>query len=100
MKEDPHFIAEYLAQNTSKAAAVFRRYDKLAMFRIIRLSKELRDLEHKHDEIIETGHNREDPGLYADFEDQVSKKIKEYCTTLQPSRPHSLSLADGVKMTF
>ncbi|KAL1642331.1 hypothetical protein SLS61_009717 [Didymella pomorum] len=78
MKEDPHFIAEYLAQNTSKAAAVFRRYDKLAMFRIIRLSKELRDLEHKHDEIIETGHNREDPGLYADFEDQVSKKIKEY----------------------
>lgn len=34
-REDPHFIAEYLAQNTSKAAAVFRRYDKLAMFSII-----------------------------------------------------------------
>jgi hypothetical protein len=79
-REDPHFIAEYLAQNSSKAAAVFRRYDKLAMYRIIGLSKELRALEHQHDEIVEAGRNLEEPDVYGDYEARVGVTIKEYCT--------------------
>jgi len=47
-REDPHFIADYLAHNSSKAAAVFRRYDKLAVYRLLLLSRELDGLEKKH----------------------------------------------------
>lgn len=79
-QEDPHFIAEYLAQNSSKAAAVFRRYDKLAMYRLIKLSQELRSLEREHDQIVESASY---PGgsEYDDFFDvRISKHLKEYCT--------------------
>jgi len=50
--EDPHFIAGYLAQNTSKAAAVFRRYDRLVTYRLLLLNRELNSLEEEHYECI------------------------------------------------
>ncbi|KAF2797288.1 hypothetical protein K505DRAFT_372595 [Melanomma pulvis-pyrius CBS 109.77] len=77
-REDSHFIAEYLAQNSSKAAAVFRRYDKLAVYRIIRLSQELRSLEREHDLIVEGEIDPEDPERYAEFDFRVGSKIQEY----------------------
>ena len=50
--EDPHFIADYLAHNTSKAAAVFRRYDRLVIYRLLLLNRELNGLEKEHDEYV------------------------------------------------
>ncbi|CAN9400552.1 unnamed protein product [Alternaria alternata] len=76
-KEDPHLIAEYLAQNSSKAAAIFRRYDKLAMCRLIQLSRKLRKFEREHEQLLARGADTE---LEEDEEDEekVDSTIKEY----------------------
>ena len=80
MREDPHFIAQYLAQNSSKAAAIFRRYDMLAMYQIIRLSRDLRSLERRHAKFMKDGVDLE-VSNDTDFDRDVKLKIKEYCTT-------------------
>ncbi|KAJ4291769.1 hypothetical protein N0V90_009664 [Kalmusia sp. IMI 367209] len=61
-----------------KAATVFRRYDKLAVYRIIRLSQELRSLERDHDQIVEWGILSQDSERNFDFDERVGIKIKEY----------------------
>ena len=81
--EDPHFIATYLAHNTSKAAAVFRRYDKLAVYRLLLLSRELDRLEQTHDEFVRRGN----PELAEElkergFGNDVGLHLKEYCMNL------------------
>lgn len=83
--EDPYFIADYLAGNTSKAAAVFRRYDRLVMYRLVSLSRDLNSLEEKHDEYVANqgkgGWSAEDLNNLHDEDDFVGK-IKEYCREL------------------
>jgi hypothetical protein len=101
--DDPHFIADYLAQNTSKAAAVFRRYDKLVMYRLLLLSRELNNLEEAHDEFVEGSNNEsveraDDRFLDSrgrwfaerlekkDFDARLSTTVKEYCMKLRRAR--------------
>ncbi|UPX16435.1 uncharacterized protein EKO05_0006834 [Ascochyta rabiei] len=79
--EDLHYISEYLAQNSSKSAAVFRRYDKLAMYRIMGLSQELRALEHEHDELVKDGFYPEDVENHAGFDGRVDESLKHYYVT-------------------
>ena len=87
--EDPYFVADYLAGNTSKAAAVFRRYDTLVIHRLIQLSKDLNSLEEQHDKFVDRkGKSQlksEDLDLL-DFESELSRKIKEYCRKLHDIR--------------
>ena len=82
LREGPFHIADYLAQNSSKSAAVFRRYDKLAIHRLITLSKDLRRLEKEHDRYLEDGVEVEDPSREIAFSHQVGGKVLEYCTRL------------------
>ena len=81
LREGPYLIADYLAQNSSKSAAVFRRYDKLAMHRLIVLSKQLREFENAHDRRVD---DDGDPDSLESEEDsdQFGPKILEYCKTL------------------
>jgi hypothetical protein len=81
MIEDPHLIADYLAHNSSKAAAVFRRYDSLAIYRLIQLSQDLRRLEHRHEQCVENGVDPENPASTS-YGGEVGSKVKEYCMRL------------------
>ena len=84
LNEDPHYIADYLAHNTSKAAAVFRRYDKLAMYRLLLLSRELDSLEKKHNAFVNSGNPNEAKDLKTKgFGDKVGLVLKEYCMKLR-----------------
>jgi hypothetical protein len=76
--QDPYFIAEYLARNSSKAAAVFRRFDKLAMYRLIELSKELRRMEHDHDLVLRE--KRYPLNAPRSSDSQLGPHLVEYCT--------------------
>ena len=83
--DDPFFIADYLAGNTSKAATVFRRYDRLVIYRLVSLSRDLNSLEEKHDEYVDkrgkgewSSRELEYTHLSTDFSD----KLKEYCRKL------------------
>jgi hypothetical protein len=84
-REGPYLIADYLAQNSSKSAAVFRRYDKLAMHRLIRLSRELRVLENEHDECVKNGLDLESHDS-EQYSRTVGKTVTEYCTCLLHTR--------------
>ena len=90
LREGPYLIADYLAQNSSKSAAVFRRYDKLAIYRLISLSKELREYEKRHDESVESGIDIEAyEGLF--HSKDVGAKVLEYCTRLLHVRMRELT---------
>ena len=81
LQEGPFLIADYLANNSSKSAAVFRRYDKLAIHRLISLSRELRGFETQHDQSVDDGIDPEvmDGGYYSNV---FGPKVLEYCTIL------------------
>ena len=81
LREGPFLIADYLAQNSSKSAAVFRRYDKLAIHRLISLSKDLRSLEKEHDQCVDDGEDLEESNV-VEFSEQAGSKLREYCTRL------------------
>ncbi|KAI4633975.1 uncharacterized protein J4E87_001144 [Alternaria ethzedia] len=84
LKEGSYLIADSLAQNSSKSAAVFRRYDKLAMHRLIVLSKELRGFEMIHDQYVDDISREGDPeGLESGIDsEQFGLKIMEYYNLL------------------
>lgn len=102
-REDPHFIADYLAHNSSKAAAVFRRYDKLAVYRLLLLSRELDGLEKKHN-ICTSG--KIGSQEYAEtleaggFGNAVGSTVKEYCITLPYIRITQEICSYVFQMTF
>ena len=81
LKEGSYLIADSLAQNSSKSAAVFRRYDKLAIHRLIVQSKELRGFEMIHDQHVDDISRKRDPeGLESGIHsEQFGLKIMEYC---------------------
>ncbi|KAI4678676.1 uncharacterized protein J4E84_008494 [Alternaria hordeiaustralica] len=81
LKEGSYLIADSLAQNSSKSAAVFRRYDKLAMHRLIVLSRELRGFEKAHDRRVDDlglGRGLDEPESEIHSE-QFGLKVMEYC---------------------
>lgn len=81
LREGPYLIADYLAQNSSKSAAVFRRYDKLAIHRLIVLSRELRGFEKAHDRRVDHDGDLESMEDEQDS-DQFGPAVLEYCTRL------------------
>lgn len=81
LREDPHFIAEFLGNDSSKAGAILRRYDKLAIYRLLLLSRELRTMEKKHEACMDDGRDLEEPES-EDYGDRVGTTIKEYCMRL------------------
>ncbi|KAI4667213.1 uncharacterized protein J4E79_001898 [Alternaria viburni] len=99
LNEDPHYIADYLAHNTSKAAAVFRRYDKLAMYRLLLLSRELDSLEKKHNAFVNSGDPEDAENLKAKgFDNKVGLVLKEYSESYIWTHPRKEQLKQSIDL--